>query len=135
MRVRAEPRLRLVDHVRAILSATSQPLGVREIVGRIAARKISRPYPNSVYRTLSVLISDHLVMRVVSRRGYLWRTLAPSQHALLLICHGCGDARQIASEPLLQQVHELAKGCRFKVLDVHLEVEGICRRCITANVE
>jgi Fe2+ or Zn2+ uptake regulation protein len=140
-RVAIPPELRRLGHrltgprraVLEVLAASTEPLAVPEIHGRLGA---ARANVVSVYRTVNLLVAIGLVRATDSARGRRRYELSEqfTGHHHHLICRGCGriedlDGCLLEPKALTRVYQRLRQTRRFRVTDHELRLFGLCRQC------
>lgn len=100
-----------------------------EILQRCREQDANISFP-TIYRTLEVLAEAGLVRRVNLGQGCTWfEPVRNSQgHHHHLVCTACGARQPIAACPR-QLIEQEARRNRFKVLEHHFEIIGLCGAC------
>jgi len=86
--------------------------------------------PPTVYRALQFLQAQGLVHRLESLNAFVGCAEPGRTHqGQFLICHGCGQVREIHAETVSEAVVRSAEEAGFRVERQMVEVLGTCERC------
>ncbi len=86
--------------------------------------------PPSVYRALQFLQEQGLVHRLESLNAFVGCAEPGRTHqGQFLICHGCGQVREIHADAVSEAVVRSAREAGFQVQRQMVEVLGTCERC------
>jgi Fur family ferric uptake transcriptional regulator len=84
----------------------------------------------TVYRTLKLLCECGLAVEMNLGKGITrYEHKYNHKHHDHLLCISCGKIIEFCSERIEEIQEEIAKMKRFKVIDHHLEITGICKEC------
>ena len=114
-----------------ILIGEGRPLGAYELIDRLADTTGKRPAPISVYRALDFLLDNGLIHRLASRNSYLacghgHRT---QDLVIFLICEACGEVMEATSEPVRENLADIATKAQFSPRLQVMEIAGRCKAC------
>jgi Fur family transcriptional regulator, zinc uptake regulator len=114
-----------------IIAAAPGPLKAYAVLAELEVR-LGRPVsPPTVYRALERLLRVGAIVRVESRAAFLPADPMPAPAVwVLLLCNGCGQARQIADDGLADRIRGLAAAEAFAVARGVIEIDGSCQTCI-----
>lgn len=131
--------LRLTAPRREVLQALlerGKPLSAYDLVASLSATRRKRVSPPTVYRALSFLVQQGFVLKIESKNAYLANlSLNTSADIVLLMCDGCGTAKQ-CEEPMIGRL--IAKDTAPFQFEVHrktVEVQGLCKKCRSQRSE
>lgn len=113
-----------------ILHEAEQPLGAYPLLERLEQRLGRQVSPPTVYRALDFLMRERLVARLPSRHAFVPCANPTEPHrCVLLVCSGCGTAREIAAPGLTALVAGEADDAGFVWDQSTIELGGRCARC------
>jgi len=100
-----------------------------DILERLGERRRSAK-PPTVYRALQFLQEQGLVHRLESLNAFVG-CAAPRRHhqGQFLICHDCGEVREIHAAAVASAVRRAARQAGFEPEHQMVEVLGTCKRC------
>ena len=115
------------------LAASHKPLGAYEIMD-LAARKVPRPAPITVYRALDFLRQNGLVHRIESRNAFVAcvHNHPSAEPVVFLICERCGSVGEIPAAPVAQSLSAAARASGFAPKLSVVEITGTCAHCQSA---
>lgn len=122
----------LTDMRRLILATlwrTAIPLGAYDLTAETSRQRRPRVHPNSIYRALTPLEAEGLVIRIALLRRY---ALAPRPEArgwLALICSECGGCTLLEAAALHDRMRQHAVLHRMRAAGTMLEALGHCSSC------
>lgn len=111
------------------------PIGAYEILGALSP--LERPAaPPTVYRALEFLQAHGLVHKIESLKAYVGCQHPGKDHVgQFLICQDCGNAAEIEDPAIGRAVEGRAHAAGFRILEMTLEVRGLCPSCHQDNPE
>jgi len=130
-----ERNVRFTPARRAVFAAitrSSGPITAYQILDRLLAVGLESG-PPTVYRALEFLMNQNLVHRVETLNAFVPCTQPRRHHACqLLICTGCGDTAEVASERVMSRLASTARSAGFSISAAVVELKGVCAVCRAA---
>ena len=114
------------------IARSSGPITAYQILDRLLAVGLDFG-PPTVYRALEFLMTQNLVHRVETLNAFV-PCMQPSRHhaCQLLICTGCGDTTEVASDGGMNRLTSIARGVGFSISAAVVELKGGCAVCRAA---
>lgn len=105
-----------------------------DLLGRIKPLE-GAAKPATVYRALDFLIEQGLVHRVESLNAFIGCSCPDRLHErLLLICEACGEVEERPGAAVMEAVAGEIESAGFVAHRKAIELHGLCRRCVDAQV-
>ena len=124
----------LAQRVLATICNQAKPVGAYEIADQLGRRANGRPMtPNSVYRTLKILVDCGAVQHIESQRTYIARGTAYDGSSLLCVCDGCGGVDRVAVPGVAAEIDAAASDRGFHLLRQIVEATGLCSDCVDGH--
>lgn len=114
--------------VAATLQEAARPLSAYDIIDRLKGQGFSSP--PTVYRALARLVEAGLAHRLESLNAFV--SCAHGSHggaAMFAICDSCGEVDEFDQGDVVKRLKKWAKGARFAVRTMTLELRGRCAEC------
>ncbi|NIK89818.1 Fur family zinc uptake transcriptional regulator [Rhizomicrobium palustre] len=116
------------ETVFAALNASRKPMTAYDLLARLKTKGITAP--TTVYRALERLLGEGRVHRLESLNAFIACECADKSHtAMFSICADCGQAEEIASAKLQDDLMALARRSGFKLSHSVVELHGRCKSC------
>ena len=126
---RPVPRNSFAAVLLEILSISKRPVGAYDLADRVSHAIGYRVYPNSVYRALTPLVADGIVLFIASRKAYLFRDQQIGSNPMITCCKDCGAVVQRPLEAIEKKLTTLCKERGFAPTHFYVEVLGRCPCC------
>ena len=126
--------LRFTEQRRRVLELvwnSHKPVGAYDILDSLnrAGGKVAPP---TVYRALDFLIEADLVHRLDSLNAFVGCPDPSNPHTgQFLICRECRSVAELDDSDINEMVRQSAANLGFTALHQTLEIEGICRNCVS----
>lgn len=118
----------LRQRVLELVWGSHNPVGAYDLLALL--QKEQKAAPPTVYRALDFLQAMGLVHRIASRNAFIGCPDPGDGHrAQFLICRNCGEASELPSDGVERAIGKEAQNLGFKVEQMTVEIEGLCRRC------
>ncbi|QQS12963.1 MAG: transcriptional repressor [Rhodospirillales bacterium] len=113
--------------------ASHKPVGAYAILETLRTEGLGSA-PPTVYRALDFLLENGLVHRVESLNAFVGCAHPGEAHrGFFLICHRCGDARELHDDSLAESIAAGARAHGFAPAHMTLEIAGTCGPCLAAG--
>ncbi|MEO0412118.1 MAG: Fur family transcriptional regulator [Pseudomonadota bacterium] len=125
---------KLRQQILELLWQSEQPTGAYELMEALRHLESRNVTPPTVYRSLSFLISQGLAIKIES-----WNAYVPCVHPerghdhFLFLCSACRSSVEVEDQRLSGVISQAAGSMEFRPQRRVIEVEGICKRCVSAG--
>lgn len=124
---------RVSKNLKEILDALSRadgPLTIQEIGDVLAVRKIL-PNKTTLYRQMEKLKQLDLIQESLFSDSVKRYCAVSDKHHHHFYCMECGYAEELPdiSCDVIPEMEKLFESKQFKVINHHLEIEGLCSKC------
>lgn len=91
--------------------------------------------PATIYRALDFLREQGFIHRVESLNAFIGCCDVQTAHEqLLLICKKCNNVEERHADLVMQALSQELKDANFIVHSKAIEIQGICKNCLTENL-
>lgn len=112
----------------AALRDAGRPVSAYELIDQVRGYGVTAP--PTVYRALQRLIDDGLAHRLESLNAFVaCNHPHHANKAVFAICDACGTVTEFDSAAAIKALQAWAKGAKFQVRSMTLELRGCCKSC------
>lgn len=97
-------------------------------------QKVGVAKPPTVYRALDFLLENRFIHRLNTLNAFIGCT-HPSKHpeCFFVICSKCNTVEEYCSKNISTAVEQVGKDRGFQLKRTVVEMEGVCKDCLTKN--
>lgn len=121
---------RNLKEILGVMERADGPLSIQEIGAVLAVRKVV-PNKTTLYRQVEKLKNLNLIQESLFSDSIKRYCAVSDHHHHHFYCMECGYAEELpdASCEVIPGLEELFKSKNYKVMNHHLEIEGLCSKC------
>lgn len=120
-----EPRAKVLK----ILADEGRPLGAYDILQKLS-QEIENPKPPTVYRAIQFWHQEGFIHCIDSLKSYV--ACLHGHHigqAQFLICNSCDFVKELESAVDFSSITQTANHIHFAIMNITVEIKGICNNC------